>query len=108
MTIRMAECHPDRPHHGLGLCSSCHSTRHRAEHRAGVAPQPRRKTALELVQRAERMKAELEAAEGYATMPATWEAIAEYLGGKPATLDRYRIRVRQYEEYGQQRQAVAG
>lgn len=107
MTIRYAECHPDRPHHGLGLCSTCHSTRHRAERRAAVPPKPRRKRALELVQRAERMKAELEAAEGYATMPATWEAIAEYLGVKPATLDRYRIRVRQYEEYGAQRSVAS-
>lgn len=104
----MAECHPDRPHHGRGLCQPCHLQQWRAERRAGMQLKPRRKRALELVQRAERMKAELEAAEGYATMPATWEAIAEYLGVKPATLDRYRIRVRQYEEYGQQRQAVAG
>lgn len=105
MTIRMADCHPDRPVHARRLCTPCYDY----ERRYGRLPEvPRRNRTLELVQRAERMKAELEAAEGYATMPATWEAIAEYLGVKPATLDRYRIRVRQYEEYGQQRQAVAG
>lgn len=103
--IRLATCHPDRPHHGRGLCASCYDR----ERRYGQLPEvSRRNRTLELVQRAEKMKAELEAAEGYATMPATWEAIAEYLGVKPATLDRYRIRARQHEEYGAQRSAVAG
>jgi hypothetical protein len=51
---------------------------------------------VELVDRAERLLRELEAAGDYATIPPTWPAIAQQLGVKPETLDRYRYRAREY------------
>lgn len=73
----------------------------RPRSRSPLADLPLRADALrtlELVERAERMYAELLAAEGYATMPARWDAIAEYLGVRPETLERARIRAVAYRE----------
>jgi hypothetical protein len=90
-------CHPGREHHAHGLCGRCYLRTWRAERRTARAPHRGQRT-VALVQRAERLKAELEAAGDYATVPATWPAIAQHLGMKPETLDRYRSRARQYIE----------
>lgn len=71
----------------------------RPRSRSPLEPHPLRPDAqrtLELVERAERMYAELKAAEGYATFPARYDAIAEYLGMKPEALERARIRAVAY------------
>jgi hypothetical protein len=90
-------CAPDHgPHHALGMCQRCYW---RARHRATLPPRrPHRgHRTVALVARAERLKDELEAAGDYATIPPTWPAIAAYLGVKPETLKRYRLRVREYQ-----------
>jgi hypothetical protein len=92
--VRTPDCHPDREHVAFGLCSPCYYRDWYARWRA-VNPRTNHR-ALELAARAERMRAELEAAGPYATLPCTWPAIAERLGVKPATLERARTRARQY------------
>jgi len=87
-------CHPERAHHARGLCSACYLVEWRAERRRERAPRWQR-TAV-LVARAERIKRELEAAGDYAMHPPTWDGVAAYLGVKPTTLKRYRLRVREY------------
>lgn len=88
-------CHPDRVHHARGLCPSCYD-HERKYGELPDPPQPRWHRTAALVERAERLKAELEAAGDYAPIPATWDGVAEYLGVRPETLDRYRYRVREY------------
>lgn len=51
---------------------------------------------MELAERAQRLHAELVAAQGYATVPATWGEVARQLGVKPTSLERARTRAKQY------------
>lgn len=92
-------CHPERRHHARGLCSSCYLVDWRAERRRTEATgDPRVLRTVALLRRAERIRAELEAAGPYANRPATWRGVAEELGIKHETLTRTLSRARRYSE----------
>lgn len=88
-------CRPDHgPHYARGLCRRCYARER--WHGRHVAHPGTNQPALVLATRAERLRAELEAAGSYATIPCTWPAIAEHLGVAPKTLEKARQRARQY------------
>lgn len=95
--MKAIDCRPEHgPHHARGLCGRCYLRAWRAERRASA--EPRWIRTVELVERAERMLRELEAAGDYAMIEPTWPAVAQQLGVKPETLNRYRYRAREYLE----------
>ena len=87
-------CLPDHgPHYARGLCRRCYD---RERYRGLVGGHVRRRVDVAgLVSRAERLRAELEAAGPYAAIPCTWPAIARHLGVKPESLERARTRAKQ-------------
>lgn len=88
--------HFDRPHYARGLCRGCYTTQ--CTNRNLDAFPRQNRTSVALAERAERVRAELEAAGPYASAPPTWRGVAEVLGVKYKTLDRARTRARRYRE----------
>lgn len=92
-----APCLPEHgPHYARGLCRRCYD-HERRQGRHQTYPRTNRRSTV-LVTRAERLRAELEAAGPYAPVPATWRGVAQLLGVKYETLDRTLTRARRYAE----------
>jgi hypothetical protein len=87
-------CHPQLPYYARWLCRDCYEPhRHSGTH---VEFPRRNHSSTELAARAERLRAELEAAAAYLDEPVTWHLIARKLGVKYKTLDRARCRAKRY------------
>lgn len=89
--MRTPECHPDGEHVALGLCVPCYHRERRARWRA--ANPRRRHPSTTTAARAERLYAELKAAEPYGPR-ASWPLVAAKLGVKAKTLEKARERAR--------------
>lgn len=93
-------CPPEHgPTHARGLCREDYwrwyeDLRH-ARQPLPPLPPHRAHRCLQLVERAEAVYAELQAASDYGARP-TWGEVARRIGVKPRTLDRYRRRANHY------------
>jgi hypothetical protein len=85
-------CHPDRPVDSRGLCTSCYAVHYRSGTHLDF---PRRIWRGEdLVEAAERLRADLERAAPYSGQPYTWPVVAKQLGVRQRTLEKARERAR--------------